>query len=306
MAHPPPSRPRLDGLPHALGTHALWGLMPLYLTLVHSVPPIEFVAWRVIFTLPLCLLFLARTGQWGEVAHAFADRRAALALLGSAAMIAVNWVLYVIAIQNGHVYAASLGYYILPLLMMLMGLLVLKERLSRLQWCAAALAAVGVAVLAAGALATLLFSLAMALTFGTYGLVRKIVHVGPLAGLTVETLLLCPPALGVLGWYALQPAGSSIAQGWGPAGALALGGPMTAIPLVMFATAARRMDYTVMGFLQFLSPTIVFLLGLFWFHETLKPAQLACFAAIWAAMALFVWDLFRGQSAPGLADEAPG
>ncbi|MBO9497917.1 MAG: EamA family transporter RarD [Novosphingobium sp.] len=303
---PGPARARLDGLPYALATHAIWGAMPLYLLLVHAVPPVEFVAWRIAFTLPLCLLFLARTGQWGEVRQALGDRRAVLALLGSAAMIAVNWVLYVVAIQTGHVYAASLGYYILPLVMMLMGLAVLKERLTRFQWVAVALAAAGVAALAAGALQTLLFSLAMALTFGGYGLVRKLVHVGPLAGMTVETLLLYPVALGTLAWFALQPGGSSIALGWGLAAAIALGGPMTAIPLIMFAAAARRMDYTVIGFLQFLSPTIVFLLGLLWFHETLKPAQLVCFAAIWAALALFVWDLFRARPAPGLAEEAPG
>lgn len=297
---------RLDGLPYALGTHAIWGTMPLYLVLVHGVPPIEFVAWRVIFTLPLCLVFLAWSRQWGEVLQALTDPRAVLALLGSSAMIAINWVLYVVAVQTGHVFAASLGYYILPLVMMLMGLVVLKERLTRFQWCAVALAAAGVAVLAAGALPTLLFSLSMAVTFGIYGLVRKMVHVGPLAGMTVETLLLYLPALGIAGWYALQPAGSSIAQSWSLAGAIALGGPMTAIPLVMFATAARRMDYTVVGFLQFLSPTLVFLLGLLWFHEVLKPAQLACFVAIWCAMALFIWDLFRARPAPNLAEEAPG
>jgi len=297
---------RLDGLPYALGMHAIWGLMPLYLVLVHSVPPVEFVAWRVLFTLPICLLFLARTRQWSEVRQAFADRRAVLALLASSAMIGINWVLYVVAIQTDHVYAASLGYYILPLVMMLMGLVVLKERLTRFQWGAVALAAVGVAALAAGALSTLLFSLTMAITFGLYGLVRKMVHVGPLAGMTVETLVLYLPALGIVGWFAFQPGGSAIAQSWSLAGAIALGGPMTAFPLLMFATAARKMDYTVIGFLQFLSPTIVFLLGVFWFHEELKPAQLACFVAIWSAMALFVWDLFRSRPAQGLAEEAPG
>lgn len=283
---------RLDGLAFALGSHAIWGVMPLYLALVHDVPSFEFVAWRIVFTLPLCAAVIAWRGQWGEVRAAFAQRKSVLALLGSSAMIGINWVLYVIAIQTDHVYAASLGYYILPLVMMLLGLLVLKERLSGAQWGAVALATVGVGLLAAGALSTLLFSLTMAVTFGLYGLIRKTVNVGPIAGLMVETLLLIVPALGVVMWYAAQPAGSSMAQGWGLAAAIALGGPMTAVPLMLFATAARRMDYTLIGFLQFLSPTIVFLLGLFWFHEELKPAQLGCFVMIWAAMALFVWDLF--------------
>ena len=283
---------RLDGLAFALGSHAIWGVMPLYLALVHDVPSFEFVAWRIVFTLPLCAAVIAWRGQWGEVRAAFAQRKSVLALLGSSAMIGINWVLYVIAIQTDHVYAASLGYYILPLVMMLLGLLVLKERLSGAQWGAVALATVGVGLLAAGALSTLLFSLTMAVTFGLYGLIRQTVNVGPIAGLMVETLLLIVPALGVVIWYAAQPSGSSMTQGWGLAAAIALGGPMTAVPLMLFATAARRMDYTLIGFLQFLSPTIVFLLGLFWFHEELKPAQLGCFVMIWAAMALFVWDLF--------------
>ncbi|MCB5424025.1 EamA family transporter RarD [Altererythrobacter sp. CC-YST694] len=283
---------RLDGLAFALGSHAIWGVMPLYLALVHDVPSFEFVAWRIVFTLPLCAAVIAWRGQWGEVRAAFGQRKSVLALLGSSAMIGINWVLYVVAIQTDHVYAASLGYYILPLVMMLLGLVVLKERLSRAQWGAVALATVGVGLLAAGALSTLLFSLTMAVTFGLYGLIRKTVNVGPIAGLMVETLLLIVPAIGVVTWYAAQPAGSSMAQGWGLAAAIVLGGPMTAVPLMLFATAARRMDYTLIGFLQFLSPTIVFLLGLFWFHEELRPAQLGCFVMIWAAMALFVWDLF--------------
>ncbi len=286
---------RIDGLAHALAAHAIWGVMPLYLVLVHAVPPFEFVAWRIIFTLPLCLAALAWRGQWAELRQAFASPRAVLALLASAAMIGFNWVLYVIAIQTDHIYAASLGYYILPLLMMLLGLVVLKERLAPLQWAAVALAAIGVGVLAADALNTLLFSLSLATSFGIYGLVRKLVRVGSLTGMTVETLLLYLPAIGVAGWYALQPGGSSMGQTPGLTLAIMLGGAMTAIPLTLFATAARRMDYTVMGFLQFLSPTIVFLLGLFWFHEELKPAQLGCFVMIWAAMALFVWDLFRSK-----------
>lgn len=284
---------RIDGLPYALGSHAIWGIMPLYLMLVHAVPPIEFVAWRIIWTLPLCLGVVLWRKQWPEVRAAFANPRSILALLASSAMIAVNWVLYVVAIQTDHVYAASLGYYILPLVMMVLGLVVLHERLTGPQWGAVALAGLGVGLLAAGALTTLLFSLTMAITFGVYGLIRKMVNVGALAGLTVETLLLFIPAIGIAVWYAMQPEGSSMTQGSGLASAIALGGPMTAIPLMLFATAARRMDYTLVGFLQFLSPTIVFLLGLLYFKEDLKPAQLGCFVLIWAAMALFVWDLFR-------------
>ena len=286
-----------SGLPHALGAHAVWGSMPLYLLLVQSVPPLEFVAWRLIFTLPLCLAFVAARRSWSELAGVLRDRRALLTLLGSASMVAVNWWLYVWAIHNGYIYAASLGYYILPLMMMLLGLVVLGERLSRRQWVAVALAGLGVGILAIGALTTMWLSLSMAVTFGIYGLLRKTVAAGALAGLTVESLILYPAALGIAAWYATAPAGPALAQGWGVALAVAWSGPMTAIPLMMFATAARRMPYTVIGFLQFSSPTIVFLLGLLVFGEELRPAQLACYVLIWAAAALFTWELLRGRKA---------
>jgi chloramphenicol-sensitive protein RarD len=184
--------------------------------------------------------------------------------------------------------------------MMLMGLAVLGERLTRLQWAAVALAACGVAVLAIGALTTLWVSLSMALTFALYGLLRKTVNAGALAGLAVESLILAPPAAAVAGWYAVSPAGSALGHGAPLAAAVAFAGPMTAFPLLMFAFAARRLPYTIVGLFQFASPTIVFLLGLLVFRETLNPAQLACFTVIWAAVALFVWDILRGTKGEAL------
>jgi chloramphenicol-sensitive protein RarD len=271
--------------------------MPLYLLLVQSVPPLEFVAWRLVFTLPLCLVFVAVTRSWNELVAVLRNRRAMVTLLGSASMVAINWWLYVWAIHNGHVYAASLGYYILPLMMMLLGLVVLGERLTRRQWWAVALAGLGVGILAIGALTTMWLSVSMAVTFGLYGLVRKTVAAGALAGITVESLILYPVALGIVGWYWTTPAGPALLQDWSTALAVAWSGPMTAIPLMMFAVAARRMPYTVIGFLQFSSPTIVFLLGLTVFDEELRPAQLACYVLIWAAAALFTWELLRGRTA---------
>jgi len=288
------------GLAAALGTHAVWGAMPLYLLLVKSVPAVEYVAWRILFTLPLCGAIIAWRKAGDEVRAVLRDRRALLTLLASATLIGVNWFLYVWAINSGHVYAASLGYYVLPLLMMLLGLMVLGERLTRLQWAAVALAAGGVAVLATGALTTLWVSLSMALTFGLYGLLRKTVNAGPLAGLMIESLILAPPSLAVVAWYAAAPQGSALTHGPALAVAIAFSGPMTAFPLLMFAFAARRLPYTIMGLFQFASPTIVFLLGLLVFREALHPAQLACFVVIWAAVALFVWDILRGTRGEAL------
>ena len=269
--------------------------MPLYLLLVQSVPPLEFVAWRLIFTLPLCGVFLALTRGWAELRSVLRDRRALLTLLASATMVAVNWWLYVWAIHNGHIYAASLGYYILPLMMMLLGLVVLGERLTRRQWAAVTLAGLGVGILAVGALTTMWLSMSMAVTFGVYGLLRKTVAAGPLAGLTVESMILYPAALVIAGWYWTTPEGPALGRGWEVALAVAWSGPMTAVPLMWFATAARRLPYTMVGFLQFISPTIVFMLGVTVFGEQLRPAQLACFVLIWTAATLFIWELLRGR-----------
>ncbi|WP_305095515.1 EamA family transporter RarD [Croceibacterium aestuarii] len=281
------------GLASAIGAHVFWGSMPLYLQLVRTVPAVEYVAWRILFTIPLCLAVIAWRRAWPELRTAMRDRKTMLTLLASSILIGVNWFLYVWSIQTGHVYAASLGYYILPLTMMLLGLVVLGEKLTRWQWRAIAIAGVGVAILAAGALSTLWLSLSMAITFGLYGLLRKTVKAGPLPGLTLEAAILAPISLALAWWYAASPAGSALAQGPLVAFAVAMGGPMTAFPLIMFAFAARRLPYTVIGFLQFSSPTIVFLLGLLVFGEELHPAQLACFALIWTAAAVFLWDAFH-------------
>ncbi|HTM95460.1 MAG TPA: EamA family transporter RarD [Croceibacterium sp.] len=282
------------GLLLALGAHVFWGSMPLYLLLIGDAPALEFVAWRILFTVPLCVLLVAVTRRGKELRAVIANRRALLLLLASSALIGVNWFLYVWAIVNGHVYAASLGYYILPLVMMLLGLATLGERMNRRQWLAAGLAGTGVAVLAAGALTTMWLSLAMAITFGLYGLVRKMVSAGPLAGLTIEVVLLAPPSAALLWWLGTHE-GLHFGDAWGTSLAIAMSAPMTGIPLLLFAAAARLLPYTLVGFVQFSSPTIVFLIGLLVFGERLNPAQLACYVLIWLAVAIFVWDLFAGR-----------
>ena len=296
MSTPPNRNAELKrGLIQALGAHAFWGAMPLYLILVASVPDVEFVAWRVLFSLPLCLLMLRLAGGMEEIRTAIRDPGTMLRLFASAVLIAVNWLVYVYAIHEGHVLAASLGYYVTPFVMMVLGLLFLRERLNRVQWLAVTLAAAGVAVLAVGAPTTLWVSAILANSFAIYGFVRKTVNVGALPGLTLETLLLAPVALATVGWYAVQPEGSALAQGWGVALAVALGGAMTAIPLLLFASGARRLPYTMTGFVQFTAPTVVFILGLTVFGEELDPARLVAFVAIWAAVALFVVSIFRGR-----------
>ncbi|MFB0610908.1 EamA family transporter RarD [Aurantiacibacter poecillastricola] len=278
---------------YALCTHAIWGSMPIYLMLVDQVPPLEYVAWRTLFTLPICLFFVVRHGQLVEFRRTMTNGRTVRTLMASSCLIAINWFFYVWSIQNEYVYAASLGYYILPLNMMLLGFVFLKERLTRSQAIAVILAAIGVAALAMGALTTMWVSLVLATTFGIYGLLRKTVAAGPLIGLTAESLILLPLVLGYLGWTQLAGGGVALGRDGLETLAIIAGGPMTAVPLLLFATAARALPYTTIGFLQFISPTIVFLIGLFVFGEELRTAQLVCFALIWAAIALFTWDMLR-------------
>ncbi len=299
MSASPDQKPQ-GGLALAIATYTIWGLLPLYLMFVRDVPPFEFVGWRIVFTLPLCLLLVLALRQGAALKAALRWPVLRLLML-SAVLIGINWLIYILAVQTGHVLATSIGYYMNPLANVLAGTLFLGERLSRRQWLAVALAALGVSFLAWDALDTLWISLTLALSFSAYGVVRKLAPVESLAGLSVETLVLQLPAIGLLAWYAAQPAGSAFGRNLDLSLLIMLSGVVTAVPLLMFAMAARRMDYSALGMVQFLSPTLVFFLGLFVFDEPLKPAQLACFVLIWTAIAVFMWDLWRKRS----ADKAP-
>lgn len=292
-----PSDPPRGGLPSALAAYFIWGLLPLYLVLLNHLGPARIVAWRIVMSLPICLVLGVMMGSLGDLRRAMADRRSLALLVLSSLLIAGNWVVYVIAVQAGQFYAASLGYYINPLINVLIGTAFLGERLSRLQWAAVALAAVGIAILAAEAVATLAISLALALSFGFYGLVRKKVAVDALPGLTVEVMLATPFAILTL---FIVPAGVRDFGNDAETSLLLFGaGVVTAVPLLLFATAARRMTYSALGFVQFLAPTLVFLCGLFVFHQPLVTAQLVCFVLIWSAVALFCADmLLRGRKRP--------
>tara|TARA_B100000953_G_scaffold177240_1_gene145956 strand:+ start:365 stop:1267 length:903 start_codon:yes stop_codon:yes gene_type:complete len=292
----PPQTDR-TGLAAAFSAYVIWGFLPLYLILVRSVPAFEFVGWRIIWTLPLCLLIVLARRQGPDLRAALANRRTLGLLALSATLIAVNWVVYVWAIQNGQVYAASLGYYINPLVNVLLGTVLLGEKLSRPQWAAVGLAGIGVSLLAAGALTTLWISLTLALSFGSYGLIRKQLDVGSVPGLTIESALLLLPSFAVA-WYYAQTQGSSFAVSTELSLAIMAGGVVTAFPLLLFAIAARKLPYSMLGFIQFLAPSIVFVLGLTVFGEELKPVQAACFACIWAAAAIFVWDLVARTRKP--------
>ncbi|MFY7745362.1 MAG: EamA family transporter RarD [Erythrobacter sp.] len=297
MTAPNHHGPVASGLAPALGAYLIWGFLPLYLMLVETVPPFEFVGWRIIWTLPLCLAIVAWRRQFPELLAALKSPKSLLALLASSVLIGINWFVYIWAIMEGEVYATSIGYYLNPLLNVLLGTLVLGEKLSKRQWLAVAIAAVAVALLAAGAVTSLWISLSLGFSFGLYGLVRKQVAVGSLPGLTIESAILLPVAVAIAGWYAISPQGSAFGQDAWMSALIIFSGVVTAVPLLMFAIAARRMDYSTLGFIQYLSPTIVFFLGLFVFHQPLAPAKLASFVLIWVAVAIFVWDLWAKRKA---------
>lgn len=288
-----PAEPQQRGLPFALAAYGIWGFVPLFFKLLDDVPPIEVLAQRILWSLPLCFLIMAFRRQIGEYLAALKDWRVLRLLLASSVLIALNWLVYIHAIFTDHVLAASLGYYLNPLVNVLLGMMFLGERLSRLQAIAVVIAAVGVAILLAGALDTLWISLTLALSFGTYGLIRKVVSVGSLPGLAIETTLLLPVSAAAAGYFIWIGDGRGFASGAEVSWLLAAAGVVTAVPLLLFATAARRMSYAALGFVQYLAPSIAFLLGLFVFHEPLKPAQLFCFLLIWTSIAVFSFDMWR-------------
>ncbi|MES2301070.1 MAG: EamA family transporter RarD [Pseudomonadota bacterium] len=292
MSHSPAFR---RGLAAALIAYIFWGVLPLYFRALHGVPPLELVGWRVVFTLPVCLVIVAIRKQGPQLRAAFASPRLLAQLALSAALIGGNWLIFIIAINNGHVLATSLGYYINPLLNVLLGTMLLGERLSRLQWLAVALAGAGIALLLAGAFDMLAVALSLAMTFAFYGFVRKQAPVGSVPGLTIETAVLFVPALIVVWLAAVSPQGSSMAGGGHIPPLLSASGVATAIPLMLFAVAARAMPLSTLGFLQFIAPTISFVLGLTVFGETLDATRLGCFALIWTAIALYSWDMWRGS-----------
>ncbi|MYL96349.1 EamA family transporter RarD [Novosphingobium sp. FGD1] len=290
-----------SGLPQAFGAYAVWSLFPLYFALLREVPPFEVVVWRLMFTLPFCLAVVLLTRQAPALRTALTTSRVLGALAVSGLLIGTNWLIYVIAVMEGHVLAASLGYYINPLVNVLAGTIFLHEKLTRRQWIAVALAAIGVALLAQGALDTLWISLVMALSFAGYGLVRKLVPVDALPGLTVETIVLLLPGLALLAFQAAGPQGLAMGASLRLDLLLACAGPLTAIPLMLFASAARRLDFSVLGFIQFVTPTGLFLFSVFVFEEELRPIQLVCFLFIWTAIGVFCWDILSRRKRRSLS-----
>ena len=280
-----------------IAAYALWGVLPVYFKLLATIGPVDIVAHRVVWSVPLLALLIAATGGWPKVRSVLGRPRTLAMLALTALLIGANWLLYVYAVTSGHILAASFGYYLNPLANVLLGRFVLGERLSRMQWIAVAIAGAGISVLAVGALAQLWMSLAMCATFALYGLLRKIVTADAVTGLAVETALLFPLAVAWLGWMALEGKpvmGSSAAE----TGLLLLAGVVSTTPLLLFTAAAKRLPYSTLGMLQFLAPTLQFLVAVLLYGEKVTTAHAIAFPAIWAALVLYVVALVRAPRLP--------
>jgi chloramphenicol-sensitive protein RarD len=280
-----------------LGAYGLWGILPLYFKAVADVAAVDIVAHRVLWSMPFLALLITIARGWAGVRAAAARPRTLGVLTLTALLIGGNWLLYVYAVTSGHILAASFGYYLNPLANVLLGRFVLKEHLGRLQWAAVAIAAAGISVLAAGALGQLWISLTLCVSFALYGLLRKVVSADAVTGLAIETGLLFPLAVAWLGW---RVATDAPVFGVGEADfiLLLMAGIVSTTPLLLFTAAARRLPYSTLGMLQFIAPTLQFLIAVLIYGEPFTRAHAIAFAAIWIALALYVAALLRAPRLP--------
>ncbi|MBC7481258.1 MAG: EamA family transporter RarD [Rhizobacter sp.] len=278
------------GVVYATLAFLWWGLFPLYFRIVTTVPAAQILAHRVIWCLVFLAAVLTARRQWGWLPQVLRQPRVLVAFVASALLIGANWLAYIWAVNHGHVLEASLGYFITPMVNVLLGVTLLHERLRRAQWLALVIASAGVLWLTLQAGRPPWIALSIAITFGGYGLLRKIAVLGALEGLTLETMLLAPPALLVLGIATLDgsnsfPAPDALANLW----MMALG-PITAVPLLFFAAAARRLSMATLGIVQYLGPSIQFGLGVWVFNEPFSAARLIGFGGIWLALLIYTLD----------------
>lgn len=276
-----------------LGCALFWGLFPLYLRELRALPALIVIAYRCVLCCVFVLLWLWKRGELGTVRQALLAPHTRSRLLASSVLISVNWLLYVWAVAHGRVLEASLGYFINPLLNVLLGVVFLRERLRPVQWAAVLLAALGVSYLTWRAGALPVIACLLALSFGCYGLIRKTVAVESMVGLGAETLLLTPLGAAFLGYVELHGQGAFTLLPRGPLALLMCSGVVTAVPLWLFSFGARRVTYATVGLMGYLSPTMQLLLGLYVFREPWDGARAWGFGLIWAGLALYTADALR-------------
>jgi len=281
------------GVLYGAGAYLLWGLFPLYWPLLEPSSALEVLAHRILWSLVVVVVLLGAMRRLGAVRAALSDRGRALRLALAAVVIAINWGTYIYGVTSGQVVETSLGYFVNPIVTVLLGVVVLGERLRTPQWVALGAAFIAVAVLTVENGSPPWIALVLAFSFGTYGLLKKTAGVGAVEGLAIETAVLLPVAAAYVAVLGVSGAGTFGSEGPSHAALLALSGLITAVPLLMFGAAASRVSLTTLGLLQYLAPTMQFLLGITLFDEPLPLVKLVGFLLVWFALALFTADLVR-------------
>jgi chloramphenicol-sensitive protein RarD len=276
------SRKINPGIPLAVAAFTIWGLLPAFLKLLKPLPAPDILAHRILWSLLLLAVLAAALRHGPALLRIVRTPRLLLALTGSATLIGINWLCYIVAVNGGHVADASLGYFINPLVNVVLGVVILRERLGRIEAIAVMIATAAVLFLAVWQGNIPFIPLTLAFSFGFYGLIRKITPVDAIDGLLIETAILAPPALG---WLLL--AGTVLTANGPGVPLLVATGVLTALPLLLFAAAAKRVRYTDLGLLQYLAPTLQLTLAVFIYDEKLQPAQIGAFVLIWIALAIY-------------------
>ncbi|MDR3482126.1 MAG: EamA family transporter RarD [Burkholderiaceae bacterium] len=286
------------GMLYAASAYILWGLFPLYFKALQGVPPLEILFHRIVWALVFLLVVLTSRQQWAWVGKLWRQPKVLAGFAASALLLSANWFIYIWSVNSGHVVDASLGYFITPLVNVLLGFLILHERLRPVQWLAIALAAIGVTWLTWQAGHLPWIGLVLAFTFGAYGLLRKTAALGALEGLSLETILLFPIAFCYLAILAWNGQNTFMQASLSSKLLLAAAGPITAVPLLMFAAGARRIKMSTLGLLQYIAPSLQLLLGVWLYGEPFGGERLAGFAVIWSALAVYSLEgLWRAWSA---------
>lgn len=290
------NRDQRSGVIAALATYTAWGFFPLLFHMLEGVDPVLVVAHRVVWCLVVISIILWASNQFGEALASLRDRETVLRLLGSTTILAVNWLLFVWAVENGKVLESSLGYFLNPLVNVAFGVALFGERLTRMQWLAIGIAAIAIAIQSIGLSGIPWVALGLAVSFAIYGYFRKTVKASPTTTLMVETTLMAPLAIGYIAWsiatYGPGPSADPGKLVW----LIALG-PATTLALIAFAYAVQRLRFSTIGVIQYLSPSIAFVLAIVFFGETLDPVRLVSFVLIWVSLAIFTVDSLRRHRA---------
>ncbi|MFR0359047.1 EamA family transporter RarD [Streptomyces sediminimaris] len=289
---------RRTGLLNGFAAYGMWGLVPLFWPLLKPAGAVEILAHRMAWSLVFVAVALVVTRRWAWAGELLRQPRRLGLVTVAAAVITVNWGVYIWSVNSGHVVEASLGYFINPLVTIAMGVLLLKERLRPVQWVAVATGFAAVVVLTVGYGQLPWISLTLAFSFATYGLVKKKVALGGMESLAAETAIQFIPAVGYLLWLSSRGGSTFATEGAGHGALLAATGVVTALPLVCFGAAAIRVPLSTLGLLQYLAPVFQFLLGIFYFHEEMPVERWAGFGLVWVALSLLTWDALRAARGP--------